>query len=363
MKKVLLMNLTPRWGMLHYASQFSNALEKRNDIQQMVAIASYDNWELYHTKNFIQIRTNPNFWSCIIDTLNVLYHIVFLYKILRFRPDIVHFLDNHPWYIVYWRLLRLLGYTIYTTQHDPTLHSGDNVWLQWKLAGYTNHILRQVSHKIMVHGDVLAKQMLEIYDIPKEKVLSIRHWAYTFFNSWKQDLEIKKDNFLFFWRVLDYKWLDVLLQSLEKVGEEFPEFTLTIAWPWDLSPYKKMLDKHSTNVEIYNTEIEAQDVYKYFEKAEFIVLPYRDATGSWVVPIAYCFSKPVIVTDVWELPSVVRDGETWYVIKPWDCEALGATIIQLLEDKNKTKKMWEKAFKFSEKELWWADIIDQIYEK
>ena len=70
-KKILVINLTPRLWMLHYSSQFCNELVNKNDIELMVAIASYHKSILYDKQiNFIKIRTNPSLISFIFDSLN-----------------------------------------------------------------------------------------------------------------------------------------------------------------------------------------------------------------------------------------------------------------------------------------------------
>jgi len=107
MKKILVFNLTPRFGMLHYSAQFCNALTKKYQVS--VAIADYYKGDLYDKDiELIKLKTNPNLKSFIFDTLNIFQHIKLLRKIQKEKPDIVHFIDNHPWYIFYGRLLKLL---------------------------------------------------------------------------------------------------------------------------------------------------------------------------------------------------------------------------------------------------------------
>ena len=77
--------------MLHYSSQFCNALAENND-----------------NINVIKVKTNPNLGSFICDSLNILQHIQLFKKIQRLKPDIIHFIDNHPWYIMYGKLLKKL---------------------------------------------------------------------------------------------------------------------------------------------------------------------------------------------------------------------------------------------------------------
>ena len=47
-----------------------------------------------------------------------------------------------------------------------------------------------------------------------------------------------------------------------------------------------------------------------------MILPYRSATQSGILNIAYGFNKPVIVTDVGGLAEFVLDGKTGIIIKP-----------------------------------------------
>ncbi|MCH2188365.1 glycosyltransferase family 4 protein [Candidatus Gracilibacteria bacterium] len=361
-KKVLIMNLTPRGGMLHYSSQFCNELMKRNDIELKVGIASYHDGSLYdHSTSFIKIRTNPNPLSFVFDSLNIFYHLYFLFQIIVFRPQVVHFLDNHPWYILYAPIFKCIGMTLYVTQHDPVLHSGEDSSLLGKISIQVNKTLRNISDQIMVHGDILKKQVIENYNVPENKILSIRHGSYTFFNTWAQGLAVKKNTFLFFGRIVDYKGLDVLLESLEYISHNIPDFKLIIAGPGDISKYSKLIKKYSDNIELYNFEILPENAYRYFEVSEFVVLPYKDASGTGVVPVAYCFEKPVIVTDVGELPSVVQENETGSIIIPSDPKTLGEKIVEFLEQKDRVVQMGKQAKKWSDRELSWKDIIKSIY--
>ncbi len=362
-QRVLLMNLTPRWWMLHYSSQFCNALNLIDNIELKVAIASYHKSSLYdENTKFFKIRTNPNFKSFILDTFNFFYHLFFVFQIIKFKPNIVHFLDNHPWYIFYWKLFKILWYTIYTTQHDPTLHSWENATLLWKIAEKVNWILRNMSDKLFVHWDKLKWEVIKKYNVSEDKVYSIVHWNYNFFkDNFSKWWNVEKNTILFFWRIVDYKWLDLLLDSLKIVKKTIPDFKLIIAWPWKLEKYWSKIELIKDNIDIYNYNIEPEEAYKYFEKSEFVVLPYKDATWSWVIPVAFAFSKPVLVTNVWELISVVQDNVTWYIIHPNNINELSEKIIDMLDKKNKIKLMWKSWRKFTEDNLGWDKIVNNIY--
>ena len=362
MKKIIVFNLTSRWWMLHYWSQFCNALAQKYKV--MVVLADYYQGDLYN-KNIdkIYLTTNTTITSFLKDTLNVYQHYECFKKISKFNPDIVHFIDNHPWYSVYGLILKERWFLIYTTQHDPTLHSWDNIDLKGKVAIFTNKILRRISNKLIVHGDYLKEEMIQKYWINPERITSIPHGNYNFFlKRSKQNIAIQENFFLFFWRIVDYKGLDVLLESLKYIKKSIKDFTLIIAWGWNIEKYRSLLKEHKNYIEVYNNDIPDEDVYKYFDRVEFVVLPYRDATWSGVISVAYAFSKPVIVTNVWELPSVVVDHITWIVTEKNNIAKLAESIIFMLENKEEVIEMWKRWRKFSERELGWDKIIKEVYE-
>lgn len=358
--KILVFNLTTRWGMLHYSSQFCNELFKYCDLK--VVIADYYKNNLYNNFiDFIKIKSNPSFKSFIFDTLFFWNHIILIYKILKFKPDIIHFIDNHPWYIFYGILFKKIGFNIYVTQHDPTIHTWEINTLLWKVASYVNYILRKISDKIFVHWDKLKKEVIIKYSINKDKVFSIKHWNYNFFkDKYSKWWNVENNTFLFFWRIVDYKWLDFLLDTLFFVKNRISDFKLIIAWPWDLNKYQNKINELKNYLEIYNYDISPEEAYIYFEKSEFTVLPYKDATWSWIIPLSYAFSRPVIVTDVWELPSVVNNWKTWIIVNN-NLEDLTKSICFMLENKDEVAVMWKNWRKLTEELLWWDKIVSKIY--
>lgn len=362
-KKILIFNLTPRCGMLHYSSQFCNELSKKKWYTINVAIAKYYEWPLYNQNiKKIKISTHPHWFSFIKESLMIRNHIKFFNKIKKFNPDIVHFIDNHPWYLIYSSICKRLWYKIYTTQHNPTQHSGENKTLLGKVWTMVNKKLRKISDILIVHGDVLKNDLVKNYKVEPQKIITIPHWNYTFFNKRSEWLSTKKNHFLFFWRINDYKGLDILLKSLEYIKKEIDDFKLLIVWKWDLQKYQKLLDKFQKYIEIHNFEIRDEDIHKYFEISEFVVLPYKDATGSGIIPIAYCFKKPVIATNVWWLPDAVITWKTGLLVEPNNPKILSDAIIKLLTNKKDTIEMGKKWMQFTDKYLSWKPIIDKIYK-
>jgi len=76
-----------------------------------------------------------------------------------------------------------------------------------------------------------------------------------------------------------------------------------------------------------------QETAEYFARADVCVLPYRSATGSGVVTVAYHFDTPVVVTAVGGLPEAVVDGETGLLVPPGSPAALAEAIGSMTADR------------------------------
>lgn len=359
--KVLIFNLTTRGGMLHYASQFSNELSKTHKV--IALIADYYNGFLYDKSVSVwRIKTNPSAYSFLINSLCLRRHISLFYKIKKSNPKIVHFIDNHPRYPFYARICKWLWCKIYVTQHDPILHSGEQKTLLGKVAAWVNKKMRNIADILIVHGDKLKDDVISTYKFSPDKIISVPHGNYTFFTRWAKWNTPKKNHFLFFGRIIAYKWLDILLESLAFVKKEITDFMLVIAWNGDITPYASLLKQYKNNISLYHFDIPEEDVYIYFEQSEFVVLPYKDATWSGVIPTAFAFSKAVITTNVGELATHVHNKESWLVVSPNNPKQLAEAIIWMLHNKKKVQDMGKKWKKYTEDTLGWDKIIERIYK-
>jgi len=86
---------------------------------------------------------------------------------------------------------------------------------------------------------------------------------------------------------------------------------------------------------IINKFVPNEDVAKYNKISDLVILPYRSATQSGILNLAYGFLKPVLVTNVGGLAEFVDNGKTGYVIKPDSQEDLVNGIINFFEQRQK----------------------------
>lgn len=133
---------------------------------------------------------------------------------------------------------------------------------------------------------------------------------------------------LFFGLVRSYKGLDVLADAMSRLGDE--DVFLTVAGEWwmkDDALRERLLA--SGRVEILDRYIPLDEAAALFERADAVVLPYREASGSGVIPFAYRLGRPVIASRAGGLPDAVEDGVSGMLVPVGDAAALAAAVRRL----------------------------------
>jgi glycosyltransferase involved in cell wall biosynthesis len=142
---------------------------------------------------------------------------------------------------------------------------------------------------------------------------------------------------LFFGFIRKYKGLDLLLQAMRILKDHtlngtFSCCKLLIAGEYyeDKQQYDDLInDLDIADQLILRTDfISDSEVRYYLSAADFVIQPYRNATQSGVTPLAYHFEKPMLVTNVGGLPSLVPDGKVGLVAEP-NPESIAAKIEEL----------------------------------
>ena len=129
-------------------------------------------------------------------------------------------------------------------------------------------------------------------------------------------------NLLFFGMVRPYKGLDVLLRALARVEG----ITLTVAGEFwgGVDETRSLISTLglSDRVTLRPGYVPASDVPGLFADADALVLPYRSATASQNVFMAYEHGIPVIATRAGTLADHVREGIDGVVCDPDDVDSL-----------------------------------------
>ncbi len=125
---------------------------------------------------------------------------------------------------------------------------------------------------------------------------------------------------LFFGFIRQYKGLDLLLEAMKDERIQHEKIKLLIAGEFyeDEKPYLEQIKNNGlkASVILRTKFIQDSEVRYYLGAADCVVQPYRNATQSGVTPLAYHFEKPMIVTNVGGLPSLVPHLKSGLVCEP-----------------------------------------------
>ena len=346
--KIMIITLNKQGGMIHYVSQLANSLSKKEEVVVIAPIGvEKDNFD--ENIRIIELKMGNVLGNFLTNTLVFTRPLKFLRTINEEQPDIIHFNENHLWTSIFLPFLK--KFKIVTMIHDVKPHPGSRKIDQKIAKKLYNHF----SDCFLVHGKYAEKEIKT-----DKKCYSIPHGDYAFFLNYTKESITEEDNtILFFGRIEDYKGLKYLISSINYISNENPEIKLIIAGSGDFEKYKPLI-KHDKNFEIHNRFIKDEEVPSFFQRSKLVVLPYTECTQTGIIPIAYAFKKPVIVTNVGSIPEVVEDRKTGFIVPPKDSEALGKAITKTLNDADLMKKMGFNGYIKMEKELSWDVVTEKL---
>ncbi|MEW8979821.1 MAG: glycosyltransferase family 4 protein [Symbiobacterium sp.] len=267
--------------------------------------------------------------------------------------DIIHFTCAHPWNVPLSYFLDRKR--IVLTLHDPEPHPGEGITSRI-VAVYNALIVRRVG-RLVVHGKVW-KQLLESRGLHHVSYAPLASTQVQSPSPYPIDGPI-----LFFGRIMPYKGLDIFVDSLEIVMREEPTVHAVIAGEGRI-PEKvaSKLAHLAPRVTVLNRRISEDEKDQLFRVTRFVVLPYRQATQSGVIPDAYAHGRPVLATTVGALPEAVVDGQTGFLVPPDEPEALASKMRLLLEHPELAQKMGNSAREFFERELSPQRMVQSLVE-
>lgn len=157
---------------------------------------------------------------------------------------------------------------------------------------------------------------------------------------------------LFFGFIRDYKGLDLLIESFDKLDDQYQ---LIIAGEvyGTFEKYQLLIDKNKNKERIYcfNNYISDNEVTNYFSAADVCLLPYKTATQSGVTAVSLHFEVPLIATDVGGLKELVIEGETGEIVTKPEVGHLNKAIHRFFEN---DAEVYKKHIKVLKEEMSWS---------
>jgi glycosyltransferase involved in cell wall biosynthesis len=153
----------------------------------------------------------------------------------------------------------------------------------------------------------------------------------------KLDLPPDQPIVLFFGFIRKYKGLDLLFEAIKVLKDKYPasaniRFLIAGEFYENEVPYREQVKSLGIADQlILRTSFIADSEVKYYlGAADLVIQPYRNATQSGVTPLAYHFEKPMIVSNVGSLPTLVPHEKVGLVCEP-EPESIAKAILRFFE--------------------------------
>ena len=82
---------------------------------------------------------------------------------------------------------------------------------------------------------------------------------------------------------------------------------------------------------VKNTFIPNEDVHRYFQMSDAVLLFYEYATPSGIESLSYNFKLPIIAARVGHFPETIEDGFNGYLAEPGDARSMADQMERLIE--------------------------------
>jgi glycosyltransferase involved in cell wall biosynthesis len=263
-------------------------------------------------------------------------------QIRAFKPDVIHVQLGHLWFNLL-GLPLLRRFPLVLTVHDSLIHVGDAATGKTPQWVY-DRACHQARERI-VHAPQVKESLIERLGIPADTVHVI---PYVIVGD--VDITVAEDVqeeplVLFFGRIWPYKGLDYLIRAEPLITSKAPQTKIAIAGTGeDFDRYRRMMVNPDRFI-VLNEYVSDEKRAELFRRASVVVLPYIEASQSFIISIAYRFGKPVVATTVGGLPEMVDHGRTGFLVPPRDVDALADAVVKLMQNEGLRKKFGENGMR------------------
>ncbi len=328
-----------RGGNVLFAAHLYEALAQEYDVHAISYSRLYPGLLFPGTRqtDASAVPVKPHPAEPLIDSINPLTWYAAALRICAFAPEVVIYNWWNPFFGP-----SLGTIARYVASHSratqvfvcENLISHESRWID---AALTKYALRHGGAFMSLSGAV-KKEIEEFF--PGKPIWQIAVPIYDCYSmepgmtktSARERLGINSDHvILFFGYIREYKGLDILINAMPAVIQAIPDAHLLIVGESyeKISRYTQLIESLGigAHVTLINVFVPNEEVGMYFTAADIVCLPYRSATQSGPLNIAYGMGTPVIVTDVGGLAEFVIPEKTGFVVPPENPRVIAENIM------------------------------------
>lgn len=355
MKKIVLFTANTKGAMIQFTEQlFRELSDMQYDVMCFIPDATEGDWATKPNPRINKYRK--------INTVNPLNGklTALVNRIVNEAPYLVWFADSTILTYEISILLKKGGIRCMVTFHDaagfhPTNKKSLKKWLHNAVLNtYAKTSIRKID-VLLTLSKGSKKTMEERCPSERARIRMMNLGAHIPNVQPRRPQELNNGNendfLLFFGRIDKYKGLKTLFEAYIKGGEKMP--ALVVAGSGKMSNEEQSLADRTDGI-IINRFMTDSEMLWLFQHSMALILPYIEATQSGIIPIAYHYGKPVIVSNVEGLTQFVEDGKTGYVCQEIDGYVNAIYNINNVDNRNTMSKC---CLKYHEEHFNWERNI------
>lgn len=275
----------------------------------------------------------------------------------RERFDWVCCTMTHLWNLFMLRKVRESGARYLVVMHDALLHPGERYPLRAKLL---KEEVRQAD-LVVTLSNYVRRQGVEAFGLDPGRIRVIPHGPFFYGRPKAQARTLPSGRpfrLLFLGRILRYKGLELLVEAMRLLKQEFPQMELIVAGQGRLGHKHKALTQ--LGAKVINRWLEDGEVARLIEEGDLLVAPYTSASQSGVLPLAYAHALPVVATQVGGLQEQVIPGKTGLLSGPPDPASLAWAIARVMTDPELYARLSAGALDYVTQDVAWPSLARQL---
>jgi glycosyltransferase involved in cell wall biosynthesis len=176
-----------------------------------------------------------------------------------------------------------------------------------------------------------------------------------------------EERILFFGDLRKVKGLDVLMEAFDLLAARRESTRLTIAGTpspadWDPGPMRDWAAGYDGRVEVIDRYVEIEEVPALFGRARVVVTPYLIGYQSGVIHLAMTMARAVVSSDVGDLGTAVRHGETGRLVPPGDPAALADALEAVASDPDLAERLGSEGRARLLEDSSWERVAERVEE-
>ena len=166
--------------------------------------------------------------------------------------------------------------------------------------------------------------------------------------------------FLFFGMIKQYKGIDNLLETFEKLLQNNKKIKLIIAGECTNKQLNEMILNYKTryknNILLYLHHIDDKNIQNFFNASDVVVLPFKQNTTSGSAVLAMSFGKPIIAPLLGNIIDLPQNVGLFY--NPHDSDGLLKNMSSAINKKKNLVNIGDLGLQYA-KSLSWNQIASQ----